>query len=175
MSDPTDPSHADPSHADTIRVTPITPADQEFVRAELIKHFISPLIRSLDHGYRADELPGYIARLGGERVGHITWAIIDDSLEIITLATTIDDRGVGTALLEAAGAEARRAGCTRMFLTTSNDNLRALAFYQKRGWRLVAVHRGMIDRYRERDREIPLIGLNGIPMHDEIELERQPM
>lgn len=91
--------------------------------------------------------------------------------EVITLSSRAEGAGVGTALLGAAVEAARSAGCTRVFLTTTNDNLRAIGFYQKRGWRLVAVHRGAMDRAREVKPAIPLIGFNGIPMHDEIELE----
>jgi hypothetical protein len=60
-----------------------------------------------------------------------------------------------------------------VFLTTTNDNLRAVGFYQRRGWSLVAVHRGAMDRARNEKPSIPLIGMNGIEMHDEIELERR--
>lgn len=146
-------------------------ADQAFVRSELVRHWFSTTIWSVDREYQADRLPAFIAWAGGERVGHITLAFDPGECEIVTLSATIDGRGIGTRLLDAAAEAARSRGAARLRLTTSNDNLRALALYQKRGWRLVAVHRGMIDRYREREPAIPVIGLNGIPLHDEIELE----
>ncbi len=72
--------------------------------------------------------------------------------------------------LPALVAVRRDAGCRRVWLTTSNDNLEALRFYQRRGLRIVAVHRGAIDRARELKATIPLVGRHGIEIHDEIEL-----
>ena len=42
------------------------------------------------------------------------------------------------------------AGCTRLWLITTNDNLRALGFYQKRGWKLAKLHKCLIDEARKR-------------------------
>lgn len=154
-----------------IQIRPKEEADQAFVQSELVRHWCSTTIWSVDREYRADELPAFIAWMDGQRVGHITLAFDPGECEIVTLSATIDGRGIGTRLLYAAAEAARARGASRLRLTTSNDNLRALALYQKRGWRLVAVHRGMIDRYRQRVPAIPVIGLNGIPLHDEIELE----
>ncbi len=145
--------------------------DDDFVREQLVRHWLSTTIWSRDVEFKADELPCFIADRMGVPVGHLTIAFSDGEAEVVTLAVCVDGQGIGTALLDAAVKEARSRGCRRIFLTTSNDNLRALAFYQKRGWRLVAVHRGMMDRYRKREPEIPVIGMNGIPLRDEIELE----
>jgi hypothetical protein len=62
-------------------------------------------------------------------------------------------------------------GCTRLWLITTNDNLHALRFYQKRGFMLVAVHRNAVEQSRKLKPEIPLYGKDGIPIRDEIELE----
>ena len=80
----------------------------------------------------------------------------------------------GTALVEAAGQLARRRGWTRLWVITSNDKVDALRFYQRRGFCLVRVHGGAVDRSRASLKpEIPR-GAYGIPLRDEIELERQP-
>ena len=86
-------------------------------------------------------------------------------------AILVGDRGVGTALIKAVIAAARAAGCRRLWLITTNDNLRALGFYQKRGFALVAVHRNALDRSREMKPQIGFIGENGIPLRGKIELE----
>jgi ribosomal protein S18 acetylase RimI-like enzyme len=52
-----------------------------------------------------------------------------------------------------------------------NDNLHALRFYQKRGFVLVALHRNALEASRKLKPEIPLVGIDGIPIRDEIELE----
>ncbi len=156
---------------DAIEVRPKTEVDDAFVRAELVRHWCSTTIWSVDREYDAANLPAFIAWVGGERVGHITLAFDPGECEVVTLSATVEGRGVATRLLEAAATAARDRGARRLRLTTSNDNLRALALYQKRGWRIIAAHPGMIDRYRERVPAIPVTGLNGIPLHDEIELE----
>ena len=92
-------------------------------------------------------------------------------MEIVSIDSTHPGRGVGTALIEAVKKEARRQGCRRLWLITTNDNLNALRFYQKRGFALVAVHRNAIEISRRLKPEIPLTGHDGIPLRDEIELE----
>lgn len=162
---------AAPVPAATLRADPVEPRDLDFVRAQLHTHWHGTTIYSLDKPYQADMLPGFIARRGDEQLGLLTYAVFDSQLEIVTVSSVGENQGVGSALMAAAEAKARERACRRIFLTTTNDNLRALRFYQRRGYRLVAVHRGMMDRYRERQKTIPLMGLNGIPLHDEIELE----
>jgi len=54
---------------------------------------------------------------------------------------------------------------------TTNDNTAALRFYQKWGFLLVAVHRNAVEQARKLKPEIPLTGIDGIPLRDEIELE----
>lgn len=154
-----------------VTVRPIGPDDIDYVRGELCRHWHSPTIGSMGREFRADELPGFIATADGRPAGLVTYFADPDRCEIVTLSAAMDGLGIGTALLDAAVAEACRLGCRRAFLTTTNDNLRALRFYQRHGWRLVAVHRGAIDAYRAREPAIRWTGMNGIPCRDEIELE----
>ncbi len=74
-------------------------------------------------------------------------------------------------LIEAVKQAAVSAGCRRLWLITTNDNLHALRFYQKRGFRLVAVYPNALEESRRLKPEIPLVGLDGIPLRDELELE----
>jgi ribosomal protein S18 acetylase RimI-like enzyme len=80
-------------------------------------------------------------------------------------------RGAGTALLEAVVADARAEGASRLWLITTNDNLDSLRFYQRRGFRLAAMHPGAVDDARRLKPTIPQRGEHGISIHDEIELE----
>ena len=48
-----------------------------------------------------------------------------------------------------------------------------MRFYQKRGFVLVAVHRNALAESRRLKPEIPLIGIDDIPLRDEIELEME--
>jgi ribosomal protein S18 acetylase RimI-like enzyme len=79
--------------------------------------------------------------------------------------------GVGSALVNAVKTIAASAKCRRLWLVTTNDNTYALRFYQKRGFQIVAAHRNALERSRKLKPEIPLEGVDGIPIRDEIELE----
>ena len=81
-------------------------------------------------------------------------------------------RGGASTVLAAIADTARAAGCRRLWLITTNDNLHALGFYQRRGLALAVLHRDAVTEARRTLKpEIPLIGDNGIPIRDEIELE----
>lgn len=111
---------------------------------------------------------GFVA---GEWIGLVTFYVRDGQCEVISLDSLQQNRGLGTALLEAVIREARQRNCRRVFLTTTNDNLRALGFYQKRGFELAALRRGAVNESRRIKPGISMIGGNGIPLRDEIELE----
>ena len=119
----------------------------------------------------ASRLPAMLAMMDGRTAGLATFAIDGDHCELVTLDALARGRGIGTALLDAVGREAGDRGCSRLWLITSNDNLDAIRFYQRRGMRLVAVHRGAVDAARALKPSIPLVGEHGIPIHDELELE----
>ncbi|MEX2219169.1 MAG: GNAT family N-acetyltransferase [Phycisphaerales bacterium] len=156
-----------------IELSPITAADAAFVLDELKRHWGGPEIWSLGRMIRADRIDGRVARVAGEPAGLITWQVDAGGYqcEVVTLSTRLEGRGVGEHLLEGAVDAGRDAGCSRAYLTTTNDNLRALGFYQKRGWRLAALHRASVDEARARHPVIPAVGLGGIPLRDELELE----
>ena len=65
-----------------------------------------------------------------------------------------------------------KSGCNRLWVITTNDNLDALRFYQRRGFRITKVHTDALTERRKLKPEIPETGLYEIPMRDEIELEK---
>jgi ribosomal protein S18 acetylase RimI-like enzyme len=125
------------------------------------------------HGviYYPDTLAGFLAFDGSECVGEITFTCSDGDCEIVSLDSVREGQGLGTKLIRAVVAEARQQGCRRIFLITTNDNLNALGFYQKRGFELVKINRGAVNESRKIKPTIPLVGYNNIPLRDEIELE----
>lgn len=125
------------------------------------------------HGvvYRPDLLDGFLALDGRDLIGLITLSNSPDGCEVVSLDSLREDKGIGSALIEEVIKAAREQGCRRLFLITTNDNLRALGFYQKRGFELVTIHRGAVNESRKIKPGIPLVGENGIPLRDEIELE----
>ena len=119
---------------------------------------------------RPAELPGFIAERSRRVAGLLTYQLLGGTLEIVTL-NAIDRRaGIGTLLIEAAVGQARRSGCREIRLTTTNDNIDALRFYQRRGFRLAELRPGAVDRSRQEKPEIPLVGDYGIPLRDELDL-----
>jgi ribosomal protein S18 acetylase RimI-like enzyme len=125
------------------------------------------------HGvvYRPETLMSFIAFKERDWVGLVTYAFLDADCEIVSLDSLLQGQGIGTHLIQDVVSEAERAECKRVFLVTTNDNLEALGFYQKRGFELVRVHRSAVTRSRELKPSISTIGMHGIPIRDEIELE----
>jgi len=124
------------------------------------------------HGtmFRPAELPGYIAERAGRIAGLVTYEVTEDMLEVVTLNAIERRTGIGTLLMDAAVRTARRRGCREVRLTTTNDNVDALRFYQRRGFRLAELRPGAVDRARRDKPEIPRTGEYGIPLRDEIDL-----
>jgi GNAT superfamily N-acetyltransferase len=122
---------------------------------------------------RPAELPGFIAERSGRVTGLLTYQVIGDMLEIVTLNAIVRHAGIGTMLIDAAITAARRHGCRQIRLTTTNDNVDALRFYQRRGFRLAELRPGAVDRSRQVKPGIPRTGEYGIPLHDEIDLTLQ--
>jgi N-acetylglutamate synthase-like GNAT family acetyltransferase len=117
--------------------------------------------------------PALIAERDGRLAGVATYVLDDDRCELLTLHAEDRGTGVGTALIEAVEEVARRAGCRSLGVITTNDNVDALRFYQRRGFSLTALHRGAVDESRRTLKpEIPAIGEHGIPIRDELELQK---
>ena len=158
----------------SITIRPIQVVDVSEVRRELHKHWHSNEIWSLGRCHHADALPGFVAELDGAFAGLVTINIDPGAwqCEVITLSSRLSQHGVGSALLSAAEEFAREHDCGRIYLTTTNDNTHAIRFYQRRGWQFAALHKGIVDRVRTLAPEIPLHGLDGIQVRDEVEFER---
>lgn len=117
-------------------------------------------------------LPALVAHRGAEPVGLLTFRPRHGvATEVVTLDALVSGVGAGTILLKGVEQLARLDGWKRLWLVTTNDNLRALRTYQRAGWRMVAVRPDAVDRARELKPSIPTVGLDGIPLRDEIELE----
>lgn len=152
-------------------VRPLQNQDSENVANLIVTRWGSDIVIAHETVYRPAELPGFVAVHAGEWVGLVTYSIVEDECEIVSLDSLRPRLGVGTALLDAVAQAAQRARCSRLWLVTTNDNLNALRFYQKRGMALVAVHRGAVEHARTLKPQIPFYGHDGIPIRDAIELE----
>ena len=154
-----------------MELAPRTVEDQPAVSAFLADH---GSLRVARDGELVDPLehPAVLAFRDGRLVGVATYVVEADSCELLTLHTSERQTGVGSALLAAVHDLASEAGCRRLWVVTTNDNLGALRFYQRRGFRLAALRPGAVDASRALLKpEIPSLGNDGIPLRDEIELE----
>ena len=118
-----------------------------------------------------DDVEAFGAYENDRLQGIATWLVEEGTLYLATLNNITDRRGVSSALLDAMIALGREKGFPVLRALISNDNVKALRFYQMRGFRIVAVHIGVVDMMRRMKPSIPEKGLDGIPMRDEIELE----
>lgn len=155
-----------------VDVRPAGVEDKPYILRTLTEAWSSTVV--VGHGvvYDAATLPGFIAVADGERAGLLTYHVDGTEWEIVTLNATVAGRGVGTALLHAAEAAAREDGARRLWLITTNDNTRALRFYQRRGFDLVAIHRDAVTRSRAEFKPSIPEEVDGIPLRHELELER---
>jgi len=156
-----------------MRVRALTPQDRPWAADVLTERWGATVIVSRGRIHDASALPGLVAEIDGARVGLLTYRDDSHATEVVTLDALRSGAGVGTALLEEAAALALGRGRHRLWLITSNDNLAAVRFYQRRGFRLAAVHPGAIDVARHAKPSIPPSGRDGIALHDEIELVRR--
>ena len=158
---------------DNLRIRAVADDDRAAVARFLAEYWGSPLLLVHETVFRPAGLPGLIAeRAATPLAGLLTYEVRGAVLEIVTLNAVQPLAGVGTALVEAAVAEAARRGCREVSLTTTNDNIGALRFYQRRGFRLTALRAGAVSRARQVKPEIPETGDHGIPLRDELDLTR---
>ena len=145
--------------------------DQAWRLAALRRIWGSTAVARAGELVEAGELPGFVAISARERVGLLTYAERGDELEVVTLHAERPGRGVGRRLMDAVRSHAEIRGLDRIWLVTTNDNVRALGFYQRWGMDLVALHRDGAARSRAVKPAIPERSSSGIPIRHELELE----
>lgn len=155
-----------------IRVKPREIDDGDWITEVLLENWASNIVVTRGISYKADLLPGLIAEMDGIRMGLLTYNISNSELEIITLNAIEEGKGVGTALLDEVEKLAKMKNCSRIWLITTNDNVDALRFYQMRGYEIKSVHRYAIEESRKIKPQLPFVGKYGIPIRDEIEMEK---
>jgi ribosomal protein S18 acetylase RimI-like enzyme len=155
----------------TFIVRPLDASDQEWVKSFLEQHAHSLIVVSRENVYDASQLAGFAAMRGETPIGLLTYHLQDEQCEVVTLHCAIEGVGAGSALMKAAQEWAKAAGAKRLWLLTTNDNLHALKFYQKRGLLLRALYPNGMDKVRKVKPDVPLIGMDGIPLRDMLELD----
>ncbi|WP_206763085.1 GNAT family N-acetyltransferase [Cytobacillus firmus] len=121
--------------------------------------------------YDCSALDGFaVVDVDDKIIGLITYLIKDNECEIISLDSMEESKGIGTTLVQEVENLAKKKNCRIVKLITTNDNLLALKFYQKRGFILSQIILNAVEEARKVKTEIPLIGNDGIPIRDEMVL-----
>ena len=149
---------------------PITESDHDWV-LETIRGWGADFIVSRGRKIFAAELPGFVAEDNkendgnqGQKIGLLTYEIIGDQCEVVTLDAFTKFSGIGSSLMNEVIEAARQEDCVRLWLITTNDNLDAIRFYQKRGMTMAAIHVNAIAYSRTLKPSIPQTGSLGIPL-----------
>ncbi len=151
----------------------IEAADAAFIDEQWRRLWGLPVV-SLDWQYKPADVEGLVFRDDrGTPQGLVTWHADGDRAEIVTIDAFQQGRHVGGRLLNGAEEELRRQGVQRATIMTTNDNLRAIGFYVRHGYRIVAVHLDVMERVRQLKPEVPRTGHDGLPLRDVIELVKR--
>jgi ribosomal protein S18 acetylase RimI-like enzyme len=154
-------------------VRPATEEDRSPLEALQTASWGEPKVAASGRLYDLRVLPALVAVDGnGQVVGSLSYEIAGDQMEVVAIDARQRHSGVGTMLLDAAAALGAERGLRRLWLVTTNDNLDALRFYQRRGLHILGVRPGGVEDSRRVKPSIPRLGSYGIPVRDEIMLGR---
>ena len=153
-------------------IRPTDKSDQDWIRNLIRERWGDEIVAVHGTVYRPDALLGFVA-LDSSRnhLGLATYLVQRSECELVSLDSLREAIGVGSALIEAVRQAALKARCLRLWCITTNDNCPAVEFYLKRGFKVVAVHQNAVERSRLLKPSIPLLGIGGVAIRDEIELE----
>lgn len=152
-------------------IRPVNKTDKEWITSFLVEHWSSTRMVSRGRLYSVDEKPGFTAVKDDKPIGLITYELLGNECEITSLNSLAEEKGIGTALINAVKDAALQAGCKRLLVITTNDNTHAFRFYQRYGFTIATIYPNSMEEARKIKPEIPPTGNNGIPLRDEIEFE----
>ena len=137
--------------------------------SDIIKRWGSDILVSRGKAYKAENLQGILVYDNGKIIGLGLYYIKNDC-EIVLLETFIQNKGIGTKIIEKIKEIAKIKNCNRIWLITTNENTKALRFYQRRGFHISNIYINAVEESRKINPEIPKTE-DGIEIRDEIELE----
>jgi ribosomal protein S18 acetylase RimI-like enzyme len=135
---------------------------------ELVEREWGLPVVSISGPHDPTDYPGFVAVDGASRLGAATFIVMDDACELVTLNAVTPGKGIGSALLSAVKDEADRRGL-RLWLITTNENIRAIEFYQRRGMDMVALHRDFVETVRRYKPSVGAGSSTGIKFRHAIE------
>ncbi|MCA0970253.1 GNAT family N-acetyltransferase [Halobacillus litoralis] len=146
--------------------------DKERLTRFFSKHWGSNEMVISSGTFVCDELPGFTILIEDELVGCITF-VEGKEFEVISLDSDQEGLGIGSLLLKETEAHAKARGYSDVQLITTNDNLSAVRFYQKREYRVVGVMLNAVQNARKKKPDIPFYSNEGIEIRDEWILRKE--
>ena len=159
-----------PAHTSNFLYRLCLPTDRETITQFIQDRWGAAFVVGHGQVYYPADLPGWICLDRDKIAGLLTYQVYRKACEVVSIDSLFPGQGIGSSLINAVAQTARELGCRKLWLVTTNDNLDALRFYQRRGFRLRKVFPGAVEKSRQIKPEIPLLGKYGIPIWDEIEL-----
>ena len=155
----------------TYKIVPITSEYRAIVDSHIAKNWAGPFVisRGTLHDTRTQQ--GFVAVFSDEVVGYIVYNVADGGCEIIAIESLHPRQGIGATLIDAIMHTAKKEGCSRIWLVTTNDNTPAMRFYQRYGFVLKAVRLNAMKENRLLKPQIPLVGIDDVPIAHEFEFE----
>jgi len=139
--------------------------------SDIIKGWGSDILVSGGKIHRAEDLDGILVYHDNKIVGLGLYDIKNYDCEIVLLESFVHNKGIGSQLIERIKEIAKAKKCKRIWIITSNDNIDAIKFYQRKGFCISNIYINAIEESRKVKPEIPHTGNYGIPIRDEIEFE----
>jgi len=154
-------------------IQPISEKNRQQVIEFFRKHWGSSQMIISSGTYDCAMLDGYVYVEDAAIIGLVTYVLHAGSLEIISLDSIQEGKGIGSRLMAEVEQFAMEHTIPEIELITTNDNLQALKFYQKRGYRITHIFQNAVMEARKVKPTIPLIGNDGIPLLDELKLQKK--
>lgn len=158
--------------SEDLRIDAYSPFDRDWLERRCQMLFHGTTVVSWGVAHEPLNLPGLVARRAGERLGFVSFNIEEKSCEVVALEALTPRGGLGSTLLRALETSAARSGCDYFWTIVTNDNLDALRFFQRHGYTLQAINVGALEASRKLKPSIPALGYYGIPLRDELILEK---
>lgn len=149
----------------------ISNTNRQQVNDFIISHWFSTDMAVRGELVDMTRLDGFVVYDINEIIGLVTYRIDGSECEIMSLDSLVPNEGIGTTLTNKVIEAAKKRNCSKVKLITTNDNINAISFYQKRGFDMVCIYRNSLETARKLKPSIPMYGDYNIPLKHEIEFE----
>lgn len=157
---------------ENIHIALITKENREEINNFIVSNWYTSDMAIRGKLYDMTKMDGFAAYQENKIIGLITYLKEkNDEYEIVSLDSLVEKQGIGTALIDKVIEKAKQDKIKIIKLITTNDNINAIKFYQKRGFDLFKIYRNAVEAGRKLKPSIPKIGYYNIPIKHEIEFQ----